>query len=123
MVVPLLQILVAIGIATFWFSWLRHEQSEPWFPPGFIEHERAFVFPDSLCATLLVASAWLELAGNPLGRSIGLVAAGMLLFLGVIDTAYMVQNGMFAREKNGAQHFAIVASILTTSIILIAYYL
>ncbi len=121
-IVPLLQIALAVGIGTFWFNWLRHEQNEPWFPAGFIEHERAFVFPDSLCAALLIVSALLGFAGNPLGRSIGLIAAGMLLFLGVIDAAYMVQNGMFARDKNGIQHFGIVASILITSVILIAYY-
>ncbi len=76
-----------------------------------------------LCAALLTVSALLGFAGNPLGRSIGLIAAGMLLFLGVIDAAYMAQNGMFARDKNGLQHFGIVASILATSAVLIAHYL
>ncbi|RMF21693.1 MAG: hypothetical protein D6760_08960, partial [Deltaproteobacteria bacterium] len=116
-IVPLVQIAVAIGIATFWLNWLRHEQNEPWFPPGFIEHERAFVYPDSICALLLVVSAILSLAGHPLGRSVGLVAGGMLLFLGVIDLAYMLQNGLLARERNGLQHFGIVASILAASAI------
>ena len=122
MLVLALQSATALGIVTFWITWLSSEQNEPWFPPGFIEHERAFVYPDCLCAALLVVSAVLGWNGSAYGSSVGLIAAGMLLFLGVIDAAYMIQNGMLAPQHDGRRHLAIVGSILFTSLVLIVAY-
>jgi hypothetical protein len=60
--------------------------------------------------------------GEPLGRSLALVAAGMLTFLGVIDLAYFVRHGMFARERGGLLNAVIVAGILLLAAILLVRY-
>jgi hypothetical protein len=121
-VVAALQVLTALGIAAFWVTWFREPHEEPWLPSGYVEHERVFVFPDSLLATLLVCSAVLAVLELPLGRALGLVCAGMLLFLGVIDAAYYALHGMYARPRGGVLNAAVVAGVLTgAAVFFLAY--
>lgn len=116
------QVLTALGIIAFWSTWFRRPHAEPWQPAGYVEHERVFVFPDSILATLLVASAVLLVSEQPLGESLALLCAGMLAFLGVIDAAYFAQHRMFAREKGGVVNAGIVASVLALAVVLGARY-
>ena len=110
----------AVGIATFWLTWFRRPHDEEWLPVGYVEHERVFVFPDLVLSTLLMVSAALTVFEISLGRSLGLVAAGMLAFLGVIDLAYFAQHGMFAREREGLGNVGILVAVFAMSVALIA---
>jgi len=116
------EVLAALLIAGFWLTWFRQPHAEPWLPAGYVEHERVFVFPDSILATVLVASAILLVSEEPLGRSLALVAAGMLTFLGVIDLAYFAQHGMFRRDREGALNVALVIGVLALAVILVVRY-
>lgn len=122
-VAGVLQVLTAAGIATFWLTWFRESHDEAWLPRGYAEHERVFVYPDTLCATLLVVSAVLGVLEVPLAGSLALVAAGMLLFLGVIDAAYFAQHRMFARERGGLVNAGVVAGVLVVAVFLFVVYL
>lgn len=113
-----LGLVTAAGIAAFWLTWFREPHTEAWLPRGYAEHERVFVYPDSILATLLVVSALLAVFDVPLGGSLSLVTAGMLLFLGVIDLAYFAQHGMFARERGGVVNAGIVVGVLVLSVLL-----
>ncbi len=121
-VIAALQVIAAVVIAAFWLTWFRQPHDEPWLPVGYVEHERVFVFPDTILAITLVSSAVLSIAEEPLGRSLALVAAGMLAFLGVIDLAYFVRHGMFARERDGLGNLGIVVGVLLLAAILIWRY-
>lgn len=121
-VVAAWQILTATGITVFWATWFREEHNEPWLPTGYIEHERVFVYPDSVMALLLLASAILLLAEERLGESLALVSAGMLTFLSLIDAAYFTQHGMFARERGGLINGGIIVSTLALALVLILRY-
>lgn len=116
------QVATAIGFAVFWVTWLRGPHGEAWLPPGYVEHERVFVFPDAVCAVILAVSAVLLVAEEPLGRSLALVAAGMLAFLGVIDLAYFARQGMFARARGGVGNLAIVVAVLALAAVLVVRY-
>ena len=121
-VVAVWQVGTAIGIAVFWFTWFRQPHDQEWLPVGYVEHERAFVFSDSALALLLVASAALLVAEESLGRSLALVCAGMLIFLGVMDLAYFGRHGMFAREHEGLVNGGLVAALLGLAVVLVARY-
>jgi hypothetical protein len=116
------EVLAATLIAGFWLTWFRQPHTEPWLPPGYVEHERVFVFPDSVLAFVLVASAVLLVLEEPLGRSLGLVAAGMLAFLGAIDVAYFARHRMFRRDRDGVMNLGLVIGVLTLAAILFIRY-
>ncbi|NYD43189.1 hypothetical protein [Nocardioides panaciterrulae] len=121
-VTAVVQVGTAAGIGAFWATWFRQPHAEPWQPVGYVEHERVFVFPDSLCATVLVVSAVLAVLDEPWGPTLGLVAAGMLTFLGVIDAAYYAQHGLYARERDGLLNAAIVVAVLVVAALLVLTY-
>lgn len=121
-VAAVLQVLTAAGIAVFWLTWFREPHGEPWLPRGYAEHERVFVYPDSLCATLLTISAVLGIFELGPAGSLALVAAGMLLFLGVIDGAYFAQHGMFTRERGGLVNGGFVVAVLVVAVYLFVVY-
>jgi hypothetical protein len=118
-IVAVVQILVALGIIRFWVKWFRMEHNEPWLPEGYTLHERCFVYPDSVLAVLMTASAILLILGNSLGERLTLVCGGMMLFLVVIDTAYFLQNGMFAKEKGGGQNLRLSTVLSLVSLLMI----
>ncbi len=122
LVTVVVQVLAATGIVTFWLTAGRAEFDEPWRPPGFALHERAFTVPDTVTASLMVLSAVLILTGRPVGRSVGLVAAGMLTFLGIIDAVYMKQNDLFRPEHDGRMHAAIVIAVLSVAALMMVAY-
>lgn len=118
-VIIVLELVGALGIAGFWVMWLSTEHTEEWLPEGYIDHETPFVWSDSVLAALLTTSAILLMLEEPLGESLALVAGGMLLFLGILDTAYFARVGMFARAKDGIANAAVVIGVLTLGLILV----
>ena len=122
-IVAAVQILTALGIAQFWIQWFRTEHNEPWLPTGYTEHERCFVYPDSVLAVLMVVSAMLLILGDPLGERLTLVCGGMMLFLAVIDAAYFLQNGMFAKEKGGGENLRLSLVLILASLLMILRFL
>ena len=56
--------------------------------------------------------------GRPVGESLGLIAAGMLLFLGVLDLGYFARTGLFKREHEGIMNAGVVIGTLTLGVIL-----
>lgn len=110
----IVQILTALGTLAFWATWFREEHHETWLPPGYVEHERVFVWPDGVTAALLLVSGIGTLAGWPGAAITSYIAAGMLLFLALIDGAYFLQHGMLRRERGGAVNLAVL--ILTTTV-------
>ena len=118
-IVAALEVVAALGIAVFWVTWFRQPHDEPWLPAGYVDHEAPFVYTDSLLAVLLVIAAGLQVAEEPIGDSLGLIAGGMLIFLGVLDLAYFARTGMFAREHGGVANAGVVAAVLALAVILI----
>ena len=118
-VVAGLEVAMAVGIAVFWIGWFRTEHNEPWLPVGYEDHEAPFVFTDALMAAVLVAAAVLQVLEEPAGRSLGLIGAGMLAFLGVLDFGYFARTGLFQRDRGGAGNAGIVAAALVLAAVLV----
>lgn len=130
-IVAALEVMAALGIVAYWIMWFRQPHVEPWLPDGYIDHEAPFVYSDSVLAIVLVIAAVLQVAegppgeiemlvsrSRPVGESLGLVAAGMLAFLGIIDVAYFTRTGLFRREHDGLINTGVVAGVLLLSVIL-----
>ena len=117
--VAAIEVATALGIAVFWVTWFREPHEEPWLPDGYVAHERAFVWSDSVLAGVLVIAAVLQVTEVALGASLGLFAGGMLAFLGILDLAYFAREGMFARERDGIANAAVVVAVLVVSAVLL----
>ena len=122
-VVAALEVIAAVGIAVFWIGWLRQPHDEPWLPAGYVDHERPFLFTDTVLAIVLVAAAILQVADEPAGESLGLIAAGMLAFLGILDLAYFVRTGMFRPDRGGVGNAVVVGGVLLLAAILVVRFL
>jgi len=118
-IVAVTQIIMAVGIIRFWIIWFRKEHKEAWLPPGYIEHERTFVYPDSVLSLLMIISAILLFLEKPLGASLTLVCGGMMLFLTVIDIAYFAQHGLFAKERGGVGNWGLIIPMVVMSFLMI----
>ena len=110
---------MAVGIVVFWIGWFRTDHDEPWLPDGYEDHEAPFVFTDALLAVVLVAGASLQIMEEPAGRSLGLIGAGMLAFLGVLDFGYFARTGLFRRDHGGLGNAGIVAAALVLAVVLV----
>lgn len=108
--------VTAGGFTLYWVTWFSAEHTEPWLPPGYVEHERAFVFTDAPLTILLVVIALLLVRGRPEARSVALFAAGMLAFLGVVDLGYFAMTGMFDPAHDGLVNAVIVGGVLALAV-------
>lgn len=122
-IVAIMQLITSAGIIRFWIIWFRTEHKEPWLPPGYMEHERTFVYPDSVMSVLLIISAVLLFLEKPLGASLTLVCGGMMLFLTIIDIAYFAQHGLFAKDKGGAENLGLVVPMVIMSFLMIGRFI
>jgi hypothetical protein len=88
-----------------------------------MEHERTFVYPDTVMSILMMISAFLLLLDKPLGPSLALVCGGMMLFLTIIDIAYFAQHNLFARDRGGAENWGLVIPMVVMSFLMIGRFL
>lgn len=91
-----LMILTGAGIILFWVAFFTVNLVPENAPACYLTFEHSFPPPDGLLALGLIAAGVLALRGRPAGRTLSLVCAGGLLFLGVIDISFNLQNGIYA---------------------------
>jgi len=93
--IPVLEIVTAVGLILFWIGFFTVGMAPENPPECYFAYEHAFPLPDILLATVLLASAVLLLKDNQMGRTLALVAAGALVFLGLVDFSFNLQNGVY----------------------------
>jgi len=94
--VAVLELITATGIILFWVGFFTVGLAPENPPEGYFVFEHSFPLPDSILALALITAALLLLREKSLGRSVSLAAAGGLIFLGVIDFSFNIQNGIYA---------------------------
>ena len=122
-VLAVLQIILAIGIGGFWIFFFMVENKNPEKEEWYLKHERSFPLPDlgliSVC--LIVAAAGL-LSGERFGIFFTIVSGGGLIFLGLIDLAFNLQNGLFKTKNMDAyMSIGIVSIVLVMGILSLIY--
>jgi len=97
--IAILELLTAVGLIIFWILFFTVGLAPKNPPAGYLPYEHSFPLPDGLLALLLLAAGTLILLNNPLGANLSLIAAGALVFLGVLDFSFNIQNGMYKTSK------------------------
>lgn len=93
--IAVLELLTGIGLILFWIGFFTIGLAPENPPPCYFAYEHSFPLPDIVLAIVLLASGILLLSGNPRGRKLSLVAAGALIFLGLLDFSFNIQNGVY----------------------------
>jgi hypothetical protein len=97
--IAVLELLTGIGIILFWIGFFTIGLAPENPPQCYYAYEHSFPLPDGLLAILLLAAGILLLLNNPLGSRLSLVAAGALVFLGLLDFSFNIQNGIYMTSK------------------------
>ncbi len=91
-----LAIATALGIAAFWIAFFTIGLAPQGAPACYLAFERAFPLPDAALAAALLAAGISLRRGRPQGYALGLAAAGGLVFLGLLDASFNLQQGIYA---------------------------
>lgn len=94
-----LSAVTALGILAFWATFFTVGLAPERAPECYFAYEHSFPLPDAALAGTLLSAAHLVLRGRPLGRALALVASGGLLFLGLVDVAFNLQQGIYAASS------------------------
>ena len=97
--IAVLELLTAVGLILFWIGFFTIGLAPKNPPKGYMEYEHSFPLPDGLLAILMLVAGTLLLLNNPWGSHLSLVAAGALVFLGVLDFSFNIQNGVYKISK------------------------
>ncbi|MBN1382297.1 MAG: hypothetical protein JXA41_11525 [Deltaproteobacteria bacterium] len=87
--------ITALGLILFWAGFFMIGLAPATPPPCYFVFEHSFPLPDLILAAALIVTAWQLSKGAPLGKTMSLVCAGALMFLGILDFSFNIQNGMY----------------------------
>jgi hypothetical protein len=90
-----LEIVTGVGLILFWVAFFTVGLAPENAPPCYFAYERSFPLPDVLLAILLLVAGILLMKSKPPGRALSLIAAGALVFLGMLDFSFNLQNGIY----------------------------
>ena len=90
-----LQILTSIGLILFWTAFFLFDLAPENPPTGFFEYEHSFPLPDGVLAIGLLLSGIGLIKKKDYAKNLSLICAGALIFLGLVDFSFNIQNGMY----------------------------
>jgi hypothetical protein len=88
-------LVLSAGLVMFWTLFFTVGLSPENPPPGYEQFEHAFPFPDIMLAAALAISSAGVRRGRSWARSGMTAAGGALIFLGLLDFSFNIQNGMY----------------------------
>ena len=83
---------------SFWILFFTVGLTPENAPESYEAFEHSFPVPDVILAITLITSSVLLLMKNPVGVTLSLASGGALIFLGMLDISFNLQN-MFARQS------------------------
>ncbi|MGH9210109.1 MAG: hypothetical protein ACRD2C_05440 [Acidimicrobiales bacterium] len=101
----------------FWGAWfVDNDLVATDTSPEYQAFEEAFPLPDSLVVVCLVLGAYGLLRDRRWSVCFVMWASGAIVFLGLVDLAYDVQNGMWGWHPDGLGRIAVVTGLLASGL-------
>lgn len=116
-VIAIFQIVISVGLLGFWIMFYFTEVKNRKMSEVEYKHELSFPLPDlGWVFPSLVISAIGLLLGQDFGYFFAITAASGMMFLGLIDLAFNLQNKKFNTKEHGADAYM---SIFIVAVMLI----
>jgi len=90
-----LEIVTGVGLVLFWIAFFTVGLAPDKAPPCYFAYEHSFPLPDGVLAILLLIAGILLMRSKLAGRPLSLIAAGALVFLGLLDFSFNLRNGIY----------------------------
>ncbi len=95
--IPVLSIVTAVGLVLFWIGFFTIGLAPANPPPCYFAYEHSFPVPDIILAVVLLSGGILSLTGSGAhGATLLVAGGGALVFLGILDISFNLQNGMYS---------------------------
>jgi hypothetical protein len=120
-------LLVATGVVTvaYWLDFFIRGTVQAVSEDWYLRFERAFPAADGWMALCSLVTAVGLFTGSAYGTVFGLLAAGALVFLGLMDLTFNLQNGLFRLLPGSGQMWVevvIIAWCLALGVFLAVYF-
>ena len=93
--IAVLELLTGVGLILFWIGFFTIGLAPENPPPCYFAYEHSFPLPDIVMAIVMLASGMMLLKNKASGRILSLVCSGGLVFLGLLDFSFNIQNGIY----------------------------
>jgi hypothetical protein len=93
--IAVLELLTGIGIILFWIGFFTIGLAPENPPLCYFAYEHSFPLPDIILSIAMLASGILLLKNKKSGRTLSLICSGGLMFLGILDFSFNIQNGVY----------------------------
>ena len=121
-VLAVVLIVFALGTIAFWIEFFTSGAVSMSDTPAYIEHEQSFPMADGYMVICALTCAAGLIRVRPWGLLFGLLAGSAIIFLGLMDTLYSIQQGIFSDlSAAAAEAFAICAVCLILGPFTIVY--
>ena len=93
--ISILSIITAAGLVLFWIGFFTIGLAPKNPPDGYFVYEHSFPVPDIILALVLIAGSVSNMTGGTHGTTLLVAGGGALVFLGILDISFNLQNGMY----------------------------
>jgi hypothetical protein len=91
----IIELVTGAGLLLFWAGFFTIGLAPANPPECYLAYEHSFWLPDIILAIALITAAVRLRKDKAPGRSLSLICAGALIFLGVLDFSFNIQNGVY----------------------------
>lgn len=111
-VLGVLLVVTALVTVAYWLDFFLRGTVQAVEEEWYLRFERAFPVADGWMAVCSLVSAVGLFTGSSYGTVFGLLAAGALVFLGLMDLTFNLQNGMFRLLPGSGQMWVEVVIVV-----------
>ena len=121
-ILAIILIVFALGVTAFWIEFFTSGMVAASEDPAYLAHEQSFPAADGYMAICALICAVGLIRQRTWGLLFGLLAGSGIIFLGLMDTLYSIQQGVFSSfTAAAAESFFICALCLILGPITIVY--
>jgi hypothetical protein len=104
-------IIFGLGTIAFWIVFFTSGAVSMSDRPAYLEHEQSFPLADSYMALCCLIGAAGILWRRSWGLLFGLLAGSGIIFLGLMDTLYSIQQGIFSLSTTAGVEALIISGV------------